>query len=127
MISFRRKCKNDADLFCYICGEITVSKYKRKITDRIKKLYLTHFECAVVYQDKNWAPHVYCLDCSDRLNKLFAGGKPSLSFAVPMVWREQKDYVTECYFCLTDTQGFRQKTRKKILLYIPVCNFQFAQ
>ena len=32
-----------------------------------------------------------------------------------MVWREQKDHVTDCYFCLTDTQGFRHKTRKKIL------------
>ena len=55
------------------------------------------------------------LDCSNRLNKWFAGGKPTLSFAVPMVWREQKDHVTDCYFCLTDTQGFRHKTRKKIL------------
>ena len=39
----------------------------------------------------------------------------NLLFAVPMVWREQKDHVTDCYFCLTDTQGFHHKTRKKIL------------
>ena len=32
-----------------------------------------------------------------------------------MVWREQKDHATDCYFCLTNTQGFYQKTRKKIL------------
>ena len=115
MTSFRRKCKNDPDLFCYICGEITASKYRRKLTDRIKKLYLAYFGCAVGDQDKNWAPHVCCLDCCNRLNKWFAGGKPTLSFAVPMVWREQKDHVTDCYFCLTDTQGFRHKTRKKIL------------
>ena len=85
MTSFRRKCKNDSDLFCYICGEMTASKYRRKITDRIKKLYLAYFGCAVADQDKNWAPHVCCLDCSNRLNKWFAGGKPTLSFAVLMV------------------------------------------
>ena len=93
MTSFRRKCKNDSDLFCYICGEMTASKYRRKITDRIKKLYLAYFGCAVADQDKNWALHVCCLDCSNRLNKWFAGGKPTLLFAVPMVWREQKDHL----------------------------------
>ena len=38
-----------------------------------------------------------------------------MSFAVLMVWREQKGYATDCYFCLTDTHGFHHKTRKKIL------------
>ena len=31
-----------------------------------------------------------------------------------MVWREQKDYVTGCYFCLTKLQAHRHKTRKNI-------------
>ena len=113
----RRKCKNNSDLVCYICGEMTGSKHRRKITDPIKKLYLAYFGCAVGDQDKNWGPHVCCLDCSNcsnRLNKWFAGGKPTLSFVIPMVWREQKDHVTDCYFCFTGTLGFRHKTRKKI-------------
>ena len=38
-----------------------------------------------------------------------------MSFAGPMVWREQRDHVRNCYFCLADTQGFCHKTRKKIL------------
>ena len=115
MTSFRRKYKNDSDLFCCICGEMTAIKCRQKITGRIKKLYLAYFGCAVGNQDKNWATHVCCLDCSNRLNEWFASGKPTLSFAVPMVWQEQKDHVTDCYFCLTDTQGFRHKTRKKIV------------
>ena len=112
---FLRKCKNDSDLFCYICGEMTASKYRRKISDRVKKLYLAYFGCAVENQDKNWAPHVCCLDYSNRLNKWFAGGKPTLSFAVPMLWREHKDHVTDCYFCLADTQGLCHNARNKIL------------
>ena len=55
---FRRKCKNDFDIFCHICGKMTARKYRRKLTDRIKKLYLAYFGCAVRDQDKNWAPHV---------------------------------------------------------------------
>ena len=43
---------------------------------------LAYFGCAVADQDKNWALHVCSLDCSNRLNKWFAGGKPTLSFAV---------------------------------------------
>ena len=31
-----------------------------------------------------------------------------------MVWREQKDHTTDCYFCLTQIQGYSQKTKKNI-------------
>ena len=27
-------------------------------------------------------------------------------FAVSMVWREQSDRVTDCYFCMTNIRGF---------------------
>ena len=38
----------------------------------------------------------------------------SLGFVVPMVWGEQKDHSTDCYFCLTQIQGYSQKTKKNI-------------
>ena len=37
-----------------------------------------------------------------------------LGFAVPMVWREQKDHTTDCYFCIIKIEGYDQKTKKSI-------------
>ena len=45
----------------------------------------------------------------------FISVKLALPFALQVLWPEQKDHVTDCYFCLTDIHGFHHKTRKKIL------------
>ena len=42
-----------------------------------------------------------------------------MSFAVPMVWREQSDHVIDCYFCMTAIRGFSRKNKSKISY--PVC------
>lgn len=42
-------------------------------------------------------------------------GKPrSMPFAIPMVWREQRDHVSDCYFCMTDITGFSRKNKHSI-------------
>jgi hypothetical protein len=46
--------------------------------------------------------------------KWIKGRKESMPFAVPMVWREPKDHVTDCYFCLTDIRGYSKKNKKGI-------------
>ena len=110
-----RSCKNDPDTFCYICGELTLLKYRRNLTDKIKRLYYPYFGCAVGDQDKVWSPQYCCLDCSGKPSKWFSGKKVYMGFAVPMIWREQRDHITDCYFCLTKTKGYNQRNRKKIL------------
>ena len=37
-----------------------------------------------------------------------------MPFAVLMVWREQSDHVTDCYFCMTAIRGFSRKNKSKI-------------
>ena len=111
----RRSCKNDPDTFCYICGELTLLKYRRNLTDKIMRLHYAYFGCAIGDQDKVWSSHYCCLDCSGKLSKWFSGKKVDMGFAVPMIWQEQRDHITDCYFCLTKTKGYNQRNRKKIL------------
>ncbi|XP_077155008.1 gastrula zinc finger protein XlCGF53.1-like [Ranitomeya variabilis] len=40
MNSSRRSCLNDPDSFCYICGEYTLPKHRRNITDFVKKVWV---------------------------------------------------------------------------------------
>ena len=39
MSSLRRKCKNDPDNFCYICGQYTPPVYRRKFTPKVNIVY----------------------------------------------------------------------------------------
>ena len=53
----RRSYKNDLNIFYYICGELTLLKYRMNLTDKIKRLYYAYFGCAAGDQDKVWSPY----------------------------------------------------------------------
>ena len=40
-------------------------------------------------------------------------------FGVPMIWREQRDHVSDCYCCMTKITGFSRKSKSKVIY--PTC------
>ena len=118
-IEMSRKCVNNPDNFCYICGEVTFASRKRRITPTIKKAYFLYFGCKLGDQDKKWAPHVCCITCSSKLNAWVNGKGRCMPFGVPMVWRVPSNHTTDCYFCMVPPIQNGVFMRKKSTLVCP--------
>lgn len=112
-----RECVNSPGSFCYICGKIVFSAQKRPLTAVVKKAYELYFGVKVGDQDKPWAPHQCCNTCPVTLRKWINGKDVSMPFAVPMVWREPKDHVNDCYFCLTPRASGMTNKKKSAIQY----------
>lgn len=110
----RRTCLHHPDSFCYVCGNFTLPKQSKKITDLIKKLYHMYFIMPLGDQDKYWAPHIVCNTCQTNLSQWSKGKRKSVGFGIPMVWREPQNHVNDCYFCLVNTKGHNAKTKHSI-------------
>jgi len=108
-----KKCINSSDALCYICSEVTFKSRRRSFTSLIKKCYEHYFGCKVGDQDKSWAPDFCCVTCA-RLLVAWAKGIRCMSFAIPMVWREPTDHVSDCYFCLTSITGVTAKFKSTV-------------
>ena len=37
-----------------------------------------------------------------------------MRFEIRMIWREPRNHVDDCYFCITTAYGFNNKTKHKI-------------
>ena len=112
--SSRHKCVNSPDSFCYICGCYTLLRQRRNITSFVKRAYKTYFEVPLGDQDKKWAPHIVCHNCEEMLRDWTKGKRKGLPFGVPMVWREPKDHISDCYFCIVNTKGVGKKNRHMV-------------
>jgi len=110
-----RKCLNDPNKFCYICGRFTFDKQRIDINENIKNHYKNYFDIPISNQDKSWVPHVACGSCVaalKRWNNATSTITP-MPFKTPMIWREASSH-DDCYFCLTKTFGFNSKNAHKI-------------
>ena len=97
-----RKCKNKADSFFYIFSIYALTRQRRNISLFVKRAYKA-------YQEKKWVPQIVCHNCEEMLRDWTKRKQKGLSFGIPMVWREPKEHLTDCYFCLANTKGIRKK------------------
>ena len=81
-------------------------------------------------QDKAGVPHIVCKQCVEHLRPWTKKDRKSLRFGIPMVWRELKNHVDDCYFCAVSTKGINRKNRNSLaypnlestIRPIPHCN-----
>ena len=94
--SMSRQCINHPNCFCYICGEFTPKSLLRNITPLVKMGFEKYFVCMI--GDQELGPTFYLRHLSMCLRNWLNGSRKSMPFAIPMIWREQKDHITDCYF-----------------------------
>ena len=112
MAARRRKCKNDPDVFCYICGEYMIKDQRLNIRDFTRQAYQTYFAKKLGDQDKNWTPHQALKSCTESLRNQTPAKLKAMRIDKPMVWREPKDHVKDCYFRSVDMTGFNRHKKK---------------
>jgi len=121
-----RKCLNNPDNFCCICGEVTFASKKCSITPTIKKTYFLDFGCKVGEQDKKLTPHMCCTMCSSKRNAWVNGKERFMPFGVPMVWRVPSNHSTDCYFCMLPSIQNVMSMKKNQNLCIGIYHQQFG-
>ena len=80
----------------------------------MKKAYLSYFKMKLGDQDKSWAPHAVCKTCVEMLRSWTQGKNVQMNFGIPMIWREQKNHVDDCYFCLINMKGYNRKNKHHV-------------
>ena len=114
MDSARRPCKNKPDVFCCICGEYTAVPNRKPVTSFVKRAYHAYFSVKLGDQDKAWAPHMVYKKCIECLRRWTHGKKDGLKFGIPIVWREPKDHVSDCYFCAINLTEINRKNQSSL-------------
>ena len=113
-----RRCINNANNFCYICGKVTFAAQKKTISPIVRKAYHLYFGCKIGNQDKDWAPHICCHTCAVNLSQWLNGKRKAMPFGVPMIWREPTNHIDDCYFCMVPpVSGGITKKKKRTVEY----------
>lgn len=109
-----RSCVTNSSYFCFVCGKYMVGKKGYAITEPLKYAYLHYFGFGVRNLDKTWTPTMFCNSWRAILYKWSNGEKKYFDFSVPVIWREQSNHQTDCYFCLSKVVGINMKNRKSV-------------
>ena len=109
-----RTCKNHPSRFYYICRHVVLPDRQAKITNFVKKANQANFGDKLEDQDKSFAPHICCKTCVEILRDWRNKKRKSMPFGAPMVWREEKDHVTDCYFCMTNLEGINRNNKHHV-------------
>ncbi|KAI6647755.1 hypothetical protein LOD99_8596 [Oopsacas minuta] len=86
------------------------SEQTTTITGFVKKEYLGYFGVILGDQDKTWAPHTVFRSSVENLRQWTKGIRKSLSFGIPMIWREPQNHISDCYSCNANIYGINAKT-----------------
>lgn len=110
-----RICNKSPNLFCYVCGNLTLSSQRETISFQIKDAYRRYFGFPIDDRDKNWLPKICCSSCARSLRGWLKGSHKCLPFMKPAIWSEPQNHQNDCYFCLTKTRGFTKKNKNKVI------------
>ena len=84
----------------------------------VKKAYECYFGSKVGDQDKKWAAHVCCVSCATNSREWLNNKGLSMPFALPMIWREPTDHLTDgCFFIVPPLRRGITKEKKWTVTY----------
>ena len=107
-------CKNHPSRFYYICRHVVLPDRQAKITNFVKKANQANFGDKLEDQAKSFTPHICCKTCVEILRDWRNKKRKSMPFGAPMVWREEKDHVTDCYFCMANLEGINRNNKHHV-------------
>lgn len=119
-MSTKRACKHSNNSFCYVCGLYIAPKqvsHRIEMKTKFSEAYFSYFGISIGNQDKPWAPHVTCGSCRSVLEAWYRSMNRKMPFEFPMVWREPKDHVTDCYFCVVNVSCYKKPQDRKKIIY----------
>lgn len=104
-------CKNNPKNFCYMCGHLAYKSTRRQITTHVRSIYKNYFNVEIAAHQEWWLPTFLCNPCYLSLRDWNQNNQKVLKIQIPMQWRKPRWDHSNCYFCLSDVSGVRQKCK----------------
>ena len=82
--------------------------YHRNVRDLTKRANKAYFGIKYDNQDKIWALHKVCKNCTDTLCFWTKGKVKIMRFGVPAIWWESTNHRGDRYFCTEDMTGWNR-------------------